>query len=251
MTETLEQLQQEIKSLEDRRIELETKARRIREQQKAEESAAREKKQENTRNKHYARIDSMIEEANRYMQDQRLNLSLSRVDNKVNLMIVGHKYATPSYEYKLGKVEEVLAWIQHISNYSNVIDELLFRCDEFSTIEVSTRHFDNTFFIRGHAKDKTAVNTTIYFSVTFSGVEIPEVYVGTDIVQESTYTRIPIGNDLYLSTEIEEYEDHFFVTLDSEKYCTWSEIIPFLSKSFEKILAEVESRKDEISKYSA
>lgn len=250
MTETLEQLQQEIKSLEDRRLELETKARRIREQQKAEESAAREKKQENTRNKHYARIDSMIEEANRYMQDQRLNLSLSRVDNKVNLMIVGHKYATPSYEYKLGKVEEVLAWIQHISNYSNAIDELLFRCDEFSTIEVSLRHFDNTFFIRGHFKDMTAINTTIYFSVTFSGVEIPEVYVGTDIVQEASCTRIPIGNDLYLSTEVEEYEDHFFVTLDAKKYCTWSEIIPFLKEARNNILAEIESRKDEIKSYS-
>ena len=35
MTETLEQLQQEIKSLDDRRLELEIKARRIREQQNA------------------------------------------------------------------------------------------------------------------------------------------------------------------------------------------------------------------------
>lgn len=250
MTETLEQLRQEIKSLEDRRLELETKARRIREQRKAEESAAREKKQENTRNKHYDRIDSMIEEANRYMQDQRLNLSLARVDNKVNLRIVGRKYVMPSYEYKLGKVEEVLAWIQHISNYSETIDELLFRCEEFSKIEVSLRHFDNTFFIRGHFKDMTAINTTIYFSVIFSGVEIPEVYVGTDIVQEASCTRIPIGNDLYLSTEVEEYEDHFFVTLDSKKYCTWSEIIPFLKEARNNILAEIESRKDGIKSYS-
>lgn len=45
MTESLEQIQNEIKSLDDRRLELETKARRIREQQEAEESAAREKKE--------------------------------------------------------------------------------------------------------------------------------------------------------------------------------------------------------------
>ena len=249
MTETLEQLQQEIKSLDDRRLELEIKARRIREQQKAEESADREKKNNATRNRHYARIDSMIEDVNQSMQDQRLNLSLARVNNKVNLIIVDHKYVTPSYEYQLGKVEEVLAWIEHISNYANVIDELLFRCDSFSKIEVSVRHFDNTFFIRGHAKDKTAIDTTVYFSITFSDCKVPEVYVGTDLIQEASCTRIPITDSLYLSTEVENYEDHFFVTLDSKKYCTWSEIIPFLTESFEKILAEVESRKDGIRNY--
>lgn len=251
MTETLEQIQQEIKSLEDRRLELETKARRILEQQKAEESADREKKQENTRNKHYARIDAKIEESNRSMQDQRLNLSLSRVDNKVNLRIFGYKYATPSYKYQLGQVEDVLAWIHHISNYSDVINELLFRCDEFSTIEVSTRDFDNTFFIRSYFKDLTAINTTIYFSVTFSGSKVPEVYVGTDLVREASCTRIPIGNGLYLSTEVEEYEDHFFITLDTKKCCSPSEIIPFLKESFKKILAEVESRKDGIRHYAS
>ena len=250
MTETLEQLQQEIKSLDDRRLELETKASRIREQQKAEESAAREKKQENTRNKHYARIDSMIEEANRCMKEQKLNLSFARVNNNVNLSIVGHKYDTPRYEYKLGKVEDVLAWIQHISNYANSIDELLFRREEFAKIEVANRSFDNTFFIRGYFKDRTAIDTTVYFTVTFSEIKVPEVYIGTDLVREASCTRIPIGNGLYLSTEVEEYEDHFFVTLDAKKYCTWSEIIPFLTESFEKTFAEVKSRKEEIKNYS-
>lgn len=250
MTESLEQIQSEIKSLDDRRLELETKARRIREQQKAEESAAREKKNENTRNKHYARIDSMIEEANRYMKDQRLNLSLTRVNNNVNLSIVGYNYATPRYEYKLGKVEDVLAWIQYISNYAEVIDELLFRYDEFSRVEVSNRTSSNVFFIRGYFKDKTAINSVIYSSVTFSEIKIPEVYIGTDLVREASCTRIPIGNGLHLSTEVEEYEDHFFVTLDAKKYCTWSEIIPFLTESKNSILEEIESRKDEVKNYS-
>lgn len=250
MTESLEQLQNEIKSLEDRRLELETKARRIREQQKAEESAALEKKNENTRNNHYARIDSMIEEANRYMKEQKLNLSLTRVNNNVNLSIVGHKYDTPRYEYKLGKVEDALAWIQYISNYAEVIDELLFRREEFAKIEVSNRTSGNVFFIRGYFKDRTAIDTTVYFTITFSEIKIPEVYIGTDLVQEASCTRIPIGNGLYLSTEVEEYEDHFFVTLDAKKYCTWSEIIPFLTESRNSILTEVESRKDEIKNYS-
>lgn len=109
MTESLEQIQNEIKSLDDRRLELETKARRIREQQKAEESAARDEKNTKIRNNHYARIDSMIEESNRYMKNQKLNLSFARVNNNVNFSIVGHKYDTPRYEYKLGKVEDVLA----------------------------------------------------------------------------------------------------------------------------------------------
>lgn len=250
MTETLEQLQEEIRSLEDRRLELERKARQIREQQKAEESAAREKKQEMTRNNHYARIDAKIEEVNRSMREQRLNLSLDRADNKVNLSIVGHKYAIPRYEYKLGKVEDVLAWIEYISNYSNVIDELLFRCDEFSKIEVSIRNFDNTFFIRGYFKDKTAINTTVYFTITFKECNVPEVYIGTNLVQEASFTRIPIENGLYLSTEVENYEDHFFVTLDTKKNCSPSEIIPFLTESYNKILAEVESRKDRIPQYA-
>ena len=250
MTESLEQIQKEIKSLEDRRLELETKARRIREQQKAEESAARDEKNMKIRNNHYARIDSMIEEANHYLKEQKLNLSLTRVNNNVNLSIVGHKYATPRYEYKLGKVEDVLAWIQYISNYAEVIDELLFRYDEFSRVEVSIRSFDNTFFIRGYFKDRTAIDTTVYFTVTFKEIEIPEVYIGTDLVQEASCTRIPIGNGLYLSTEVEEYEDHFFVTLDAKKYCTWSEIIPFLTESRNSILTEVESRKEEIKNYS-
>jgi len=250
MTESLEQIQNEIKSLDDRRLELETKARRIREQQKAEESAAREKKNENTRNKHYARIDSMIEEANRYMKEQKLNLSLTRVNNNVNLSIVGHKYATPRYEYKLGKVEDVLAWIQHISNYANSIDELLFRREEFAKIEVSNRTSGKVFFIRGCFKDQTVIDTTVYFTVTFEECKVPEVYIGTDLVREASCTRIPIGNGLYLSTEVEEYEDHFFVTLDAKKYCTWSEIIPFLTESRNSILTEVESRKEEIKNYS-
>lgn len=250
MTETLEQLQQEIKSLDDRRLELETKARQIREQQKAEESAAREKKNENTRNNHYAQIDTRIEEANQSLRDQKLNLSLSRVDNKVNLSIVSHKYATPSYQYKLGKVEDVLSWIEHIYNYASAIDELLFRCEEFSKIEVSLRHFDSTFFIRGYFKDKTAINSTIYFTITFKECNVPEVYLGTDLVSEASYTRIPVGNDLYLSTEVENYEDHFFVSLDTKKNCSPSEIVLFLTDSRDKILAEVESRKYRIPQYS-
>lgn len=250
MTESLEQIQNEIKSLDDRRLELETKARRIREQQKAEESAAREKKNEDTRNKHYARIDVMIEEANRYMKEQKLNLSLSRVNNRVSLSIVGNKYAAPLYEYKLGKVEDVLDWIQYISNYAEVIDELLFRYDEFVKIEVANRTSGKVFFIRGYFKDRTAIDTAVYFTVTFEECKVPEVYIGTDLVRESSCTRIPIGNGLYLSTEVEEYEDHFFVTLDAKKYCTCSEIIPFLTEARNSILTEVESRKDEIKNYS-
>lgn len=250
MTESLEQIQNEIKSLDDRRLELETKARRIREQQKAEESAAREKKNEDTRNKHYARIDVMIEEANRYMKEQKLNLSLFRVNNNVNLSIAGNKYAAPIYEYKLGKVEDVLAWIQHISNYANSIEELLFRREEFAKIEVANRTSGKVFFIRGYFKDRTAIDTAVYFTVTFEECKVPEVYIGTDLVRESSCTRIPIGNGLYLSTEVEEYEDHFFVTLDAKKYCTWSEIIPFLTEARNSILTEVESRKDEIKNYS-
>lgn len=250
MTESLEQIQNEIKSLDDRRLELETKARRIREQQKAEESAARDKQNEGTRNKHYARIDSTIEESNCYMKNQKLNLSFARVNNNVNLSIVGHKYDTPRCEYKLGKLEDVLAWIQHISNYAKSIDELLFRREEFAKIEVSNRTFGKVFFIRGYFRDRTAIDTTVYFTVTFEELKVPEVYIGTDLVQEASCTRIPIGNGLNLSTEVEEYEDHFFVTLDTKKYCTWSEIISFLTESKDKILAEVESRKDEIKNYS-
>ena len=250
MTETLEQLQEEIKSLDDRRLELETKARQLREQQKAEESAAREEKNTKIRNNHYARIDSMIEEANRYMKDQKLNLSFARVNNNVNLSIVGHKYDTPRYEYRLGKVEEALAWIEHVSNYADVIDELLFRREEFARIEVSIRNYDNDFFIRGYFKERTAINTTVYFTITFEQSKVPNVYLGTDLVSEASYTRIPIGNDLYLSTEVENYEDKFFVALDTKKNCSPSEIIPFLTESYDKILAEVENRKGGIPQYS-
>lgn len=106
------------------------------------------------------------------------------------------------------------------------------------------------FFIRGYFRDRTSIDTTVYFTVTFEELKVPEVYIGTDLVQEASCTRIPIGNGLNLSTEVEEYEDHFFVTLDTKKYCTWSEIISFLTESKDKILAEVESRKDEIKNYS-
>lgn len=208
------------------------------------------KKNENTRNKHYARIDSVIEEANRYTKDQKLNLRFVRVNNNVNLSIVGHKYDTPRYEYKLGKVEDVLAWIQHISSYANSIDELLFRRKEFAKIEVANRTSGKVFFIRGYFKDRTAIDTAVYFTVTFEECKVPEVYIGTDLVREASCTRIPIGNGLYLSTEVEEYEDHFFVTLDAKKYCTWSEIIPFLTEARNSILTEIESRKDEIKNYS-
>ena len=250
MTETLEQLQQEIKSLDDRRLELETKARQLREQQRAEETAAREKENEDTRINHYALIDNLIEKVNQSLRDQKLNLSLARVDNKVNLSIVGHKYAMPSYEYQLGKVEDVLVWIEYIFNYADVIDELLFRCDEFSKVEVSIRYYDHAFFIRGYFKDKTAIDTTIYFTVSFEDCKVPTVSIGTDIVQEASCTRIPIGNDLYLSTEVENYEDHFFVSLDAKTICGPSRIISFLTESRDKILAEIESRKDEIKNYS-
>lgn len=250
MTETLEQLQQEIKSLEDRRLELETKARQLREQQRAEESAAREEKNERIRNNHYALIDNLIEKVNRSLRDQRLNLKFSRSDNSVKLSIFRIKYSTPRYEYKLGKVEEVLAWIEHIFNYADVIDELLFRRDEIVSIEVSTRNYDNVFFIRGYFGDKTAINSTIYFTITFEQSKVPNVYLGTDLVSEASYTRIPVGNDLYLSTEVENYEDHFFVSLDTKKNCSPSEIIPFLTDSRDKIHAEVESRKDGIPQYA-
>lgn len=250
MTETLEQLQEEIKSLDDRRLELETKARQLREQQRAEESAAREEKNERIRNNHYALIDDLIEKVNRSLRDQRLNLKFSRSDNSVKLSIFRIKYATPRYEYKLGKVEEVLAWIEHIFNYADAIDELLFRREEFASIEVSIRNYDNDFFIRGYFKERTSINTTVYFTITFEQSKIPNVYLGTDLVSEASYTRIPIGNDLYLSTEVENYEDHFFVSLDTKKNCSPSEIIPFLTESYDKILAEVENRKDGIPQYA-
>lgn len=250
MTESLEQIQNEIKSLEDRRLELEIKARQIREQQRAEESAAREEKNERTRSNHYSRIDAKLEEVNQSMREQKLNISLARVDNRVNLSIIGHKYAVPRYDYRLDKVEEVLAWIEHISNYADAIDELLFRREEFASIEVSIRNYDNVFFIRGYFKERTAINTTVYFTVTFEQSKIPNVYLGTDLVSEVSYTRIPVGNDLYLSTEVENYEDKFFVTLDTKKDCNPSEIIPFLTESSDKILAEVESRKDKIPQYT-
>lgn len=250
MSETLEQLQEEIKSLDDRRLELESKARQLREQQKAEESAARDEKNAKIRSNHYALIDNLIEKVNQSLRDQKLNLSLARVNNRVNLFIVGHKYTVPRYEYKLGKVEEVLDWIEHISNYADVIDELLFRCDEVASIEVSTRNYDNDFFIRGYFKERTAINKTVYFTITFEQSKVPNVYLGTDLVSEASYTRIPIGNDLYLSTEVENYEDHFFVSLDTKKNCSPSEIIPFLTDSRDKILAEVESRKDGIPQYA-
>lgn len=250
MTETLEQLQEEIKSLEDRRLELETKARQLREQQKAEESAAREEKNERIRNNHYALIDNLIEKVNRSLRDQRLNLKFSRSDNSVKLSIFRIKYSTPRYEYKLGKVEEVLDWIEHIFNYADVIDELLFRRDEVASIEVSIRNYDNDFFIRGYFKERTAINKTVYFTITFEQSKIPNVYLGTDLVSEASYARIPVGNDLYLSTEVENYEDHFFVSLDTKKNCSPSEIIPFLTESRDKILAEVESRKDKIPQYA-
>lgn len=250
MTETLEQLQEEIKSLDDRRLELETKARQLREQQRAEESAAREKKNENTRNNHYALIDNLIEKVNRSLRDQRLNLKFSRSDNSVKLSIFRIKYSLPSYEYELGKVEEVLVWIEHIFNYADAIDELLFRREEFASIEVSIRNYDNDFFIRGYFKKRTAINTTVYFTITFEQSKVPNVYLGTDLVSEASYTRIPIGNDLYLSTEVENYEDHFFVSLDTKKNCSPSEIIPFLTESYDKILAEVENRKDGIPQYA-
>ena len=250
MTETLEQLQEEIKSLEDRRLELETKARQLREQQRAEESAAQDEKNERTRNNHYALIDDLIEKVNQSLRDQKLNLSLARVNNRVNLSIVGHKYAVPRYEYNLGKVEEVLAWIEHIFNYADVIDELLFRREEFASVEVSIRNYDNDFFIRGYFKERTAINKTVYFTITFEQSKVPNVYLGTDLVSEASYTRIPVGNDLYLSTEVENYEDQFFVSLDTKKNCSPSEIMPFLTESRDKILAEVESRKDGIPQYA-
>lgn len=250
MSETLEQLQEEIKSLEDRRLELESKARQLREQQKAEESAARDEKNAKIRNNHYALIDNLIEKVNQSLRDQKLNLSLARVNNRVNLFIVGHKYTVPRYEYKLGKVEEVLAWIEHIFNYADVIDELLFRREEFASIEVSIRNYDNDFFIRGYFKERTAINKTVYFTITFKQSKVPNVYLGTDLVSEASYTRIPVGNDLYLSTEVENYEDQFFVSLDTKKNCSPSEIIPFLTESRDKILVEVESRKDGIPQYA-
>ena len=250
MTESLEQIQNEIKSLDDRRLELETKARQLREQQRAEESAARDEKNAKIRNNHYALIDAKIEEANQLMRDQRLNFSFSRSDNSVKLSIIHVEYSLPRYKYQLGKVKDVLDWIEHISKYADVIDELLFRRDEVASIEVSVQNSANKFFIRGYFKDKTAISTTVHFTITFEQSKVPNVYLGTDLISEASYTRIPIGNDLYLSTEVENYEDHFFVTLDTKKNCSPSEIIPFLIESRDKILAEVESRKDKIPQYA-
>lgn len=107
------------------------------------------------------------------------------------------------------------------------------------------------FMIRGRFKDLTAVDRVIYFHVKFDGSDEPEVYVGTDLVRDTYFARLPIGNDLYLSAESVTNEDEFDICLDSKKICEPEEILPFLLETKDKILAEMERRKDEVKHYTS
>ena len=92
MTETLEQIQNEIRQLDDRRSELAKKARELKEKQKAEEESELSKQLEERRYTDYAKIDEAIEEFDKIRRDKNLNLRIARSDNEISLSIV--KYNT-------------------------------------------------------------------------------------------------------------------------------------------------------------
>lgn len=249
MTETLEQIQLELEALAVRKSELEKRARALKEQQKAEEESELSKQLEERRHSDYAKIDESIEEFDKIRRDKNLNLRIARSDNEISLSIV--KYHTVAkYIYDFNNTEEIIDWINHISRYAVPIDELLFSCDAFSEVDAYRTMKNKCFMTCGRFKDLTAVDRVIYFHVKFDGSDKPEVYVGTDLVRDTYFARLPIGNDLYLSAESVTNEDEFDICLDSKRLCEPDEILPFLLETKDKILVEMERRKDEVGSYT-
>ena len=250
MAETLEQIQNEIRRLDDRRSELAKKALELKEKQKAEEESELSKQLEERRYTDYAKIDEAIEEFDKIRRDKNLNLRIYRNETHISLSIIRYDVVA-KYIYDFNNPEEIIDWIKHISRYAASIDELLFNCDAFSSIDACRTVNNNHFTIRGRFKDLTAVDRVIYFHVKFDGSDKPEAYVGTDLVRDTYFARLPIGNDLYLSAESVTNEDEFDICLDSKKLCEPDEILPFLLETKDKILAEMERRKDEVEHYTS
>ena len=250
MTETLEQIQNEIRQLDDRRSELDKKARELKEKQKAEEESELSKQLEERRCTDYAKIDEAIEEFDKIRRTHNLNLRIAHSDNEISLSIIKYDVVA-KYIYDFNNTEEIIDWIKHISKYTASINELLFNYDAFSDIHAGRTMKNKCFVIRGHFKDLTAIDRTVYFDVKFDGSDKPEVYVGTDLVRYTYFARIPVGNGLYLSTESATNEDEFEISLDSKKICGPDEILPFLLETKDKILAEIERRKDEVKNYTS
>ena len=249
MDETLEQIQLELEALAVRKSELEKRARVLKEQQKAEEESELSKQLEERRRIDYAKIDEAIEEFDKIRRANNLNLRIAHSDNEISLSIV--KYHTVAkYIYDFNNTEEIIDWIKHIARYAVSIDELLFNCDAFSEVDAYRTMKNKCFMTRGRFKDLTAVDRVIYFHVKFDGSDKPEVYVCTDLVRDTYFARLPIGNDLYLSAESATNDDEFDICLDSKKLCEPEEILPFLLETKDKILAEMERRKDEVGHYT-
>lgn len=249
MAETLEQIQLELEALAVRKSELEKRARVLKEQQKAEEESELSKQLEERRRIDYAKIDEAIEEFDKIRRANNLNLRIAHSDNEISLSIV--KYHTVAkYIYDFNNTEEIIDWIKHIARYAVSIDELLFNCDAFSEVDAYRTMKNKCFMTRGRFKDLTAVDRVIYFHVKFDGSDKPEVYVCTDLVRDTYFARLPIGNDLYLSAESVTNDDEFDICLDSKKLCEPEEILPFLLETKDKILAEMERRKDEVGHYT-
>lgn len=250
MAETLEQIQLELEALAVRKSELEKRARTLKEQQRAEEESELSKQLEERRTSDYAKIDEAIEEFDKIRRAKNLNLRIAHSDNEISLSIV--KYHTVAkYIYDFNNTEEIIDWINHISRYAVLIDELLFSCDAFSEVDAYRTMKNKCFMTHGRFKDLTAVDRVIYFHVKFDGSDKPEVYVGTDLVRVTYFARIPVGNGLYLSTESATSEDEFDICLDAKKICEPDEILPFLLETKDKILAEMERRKDEVGRYTS
>ena len=249
MAETLEQIQLELEALVVRKSELEKRARVLKEQQKAEEESELSKQLEERRRIDYAKIDEAIEEFDKIRRANNLNLRIAHSDNEISLSIV--KYHTVAkYIYDFNNTEEIIDWIKHIVRYAVSIDELLFNRDAFAEVDAYRTMKNKCFMTRGRFKDLTAVDRVIYFHVKFDGSDKPEVYVGTDLVRDTYFARLPIGNDLYLSAESVTNDDEFDICLDSKKLCEPEEILPFLLETKDKILAEMERRKDEVGHYT-
>ena len=250
MTETLEQIQLELEALAVRKSELEKRARALKEQRKAEEESELSKQLEERRYVDYAKIDEAIEEFDKIRLANDLNLRISRNETHISLSIIKYDVVA-KYIYDFNNAVDIIDWIKHISRYTASIDELLFNCDAFSDIHAGRTMENKCFVIRGHFKDLTAIDRTVYFDVKFDGSDKPEVYVGTDLVRYTYFARIPVGNGLYLSTESATNEDEFEISLDSKKICEPDEILPFLLETKDKILAEMERRKDEVKNYTS
>ena len=249
MTETLEQIQNEIKLLDNRRAELAKKERELKEQQRTEEELELSKQLEERRFADYAKIDEAIEEFDNIRRDKNLNLRIYRNETHVSLSIIRYDVVA-KYIYDFNNPEEIVNWIKHISRYAASIDEIIFNGDEFSEADVFRTVYNKRFIIRGHVSGLTAINRFIYFNIKFEESNKPEVYVGTDLVRDTCFARIPVGNGLYLSTESATNEDEFDICLDAKKICEPDEILPFLLETKDKILAEMERRKDEVENYT-